>query len=300
MWSTVAVAKINLGLKILYKRPDGYHQLNSIFIATDWGDTLSMEMTNSGQLELVSQNLLPTSKRELFEAVSERGQLAKNILTKTYLACQQLDLTIAGVKIHLKKRIPPEGGLGGGSSNAAALIRFLMPLKGGSYSQEILSMAGRIGADVPFFLGSGHAKVSGIGECIQPITIASGHGVIITPDIAISTRESFKNLKKPLQKNYTGKQWDFLEVPHYNALQNGDWQFLRDCLGNDFEPFVLQNHPGLEQLKNDLYDWGCSFTSMTGSGSSFYGLVTNVHEQNSIIKKVGRKYPSFFVVPFSF
>ncbi|MEM7182362.1 MAG: 4-(cytidine 5'-diphospho)-2-C-methyl-D-erythritol kinase [Spirochaetota bacterium] len=293
-------AKINLGLKVLYKRADNYHELNSLFLKIDWGDEISFQRRDDGQIYLISHNELPEGKKQLFEEVSERGDFTRNILYKAFQECKTFHSGFPGLDISLTKRIPPGGGLGGGSSNAAALIQHLFWGSKYELSDQIQEIARKVGADVPFFLGEGHAKVSGIGEKLDPFSMARGNGLLLIPPFSIPTKDSYLHLKKPLQKNYTGKQWSFLTTPCLDALQAGEWEMLQGILENDFELYALQTYPELEQLKRDLYNWGCSYVSMTGSGSCFYGLVKGLEIQSEIVENSSRKYPSYSIVPFTF
>lgn len=292
-------AKINLGLKVLFKRPDNYHEIESIFLKINWGDDIEFTPNQLGKLQLFSQNELMPAKKTLFEEVSERGDLSKNILFKSFEKVKQINKDLPGVDVHLIKRIPPGGGLGGGSTNAAYLLQHLL-----SYSPElktnIAQTAASIGADVPFFLSSGNSHVSGIGEILQPIEIAGGFGILAIPPFSINTKESYLSLKKPLQTEWGQKSWSLLEKDFRIALKQGDWSKLQEKFENDFEKYAFSEFPKLESLKRDLYSQGCSFSSMTGTGSCVYGFVDSLELSQIIQARMSVKYPDHYFVQFSF
>jgi 4-diphosphocytidyl-2-C-methyl-D-erythritol kinase len=298
--SMLSPAKINLGLDILYKRPDNYHEINSVFLRLNWGDDIRFEWTETNTVELISTNQLMSEKYPLFEEVSERGFFSKNILFKAYQWAKQFYDTLGGVKIFLTKRIPPGGGLGGGSSNAAELIKFLLSDKINVTDRSFGMRASQIGADVPFFLSPGrHSKVSGIGEVVEEITVAEGYGLLCVPPFSISTKDAYKYLKKPLQKTWVGKQWKFLTGQVRAAISVGDWSLLRKVV-NEFEGYAFQQSPELEQLKGTLYAFGCDYVSMTGSGSSIYSLCKDADRVQEVMRKVSQKYLGYKFISFTF
>ncbi len=292
-------AKINLGLRVLYKRPDNYHEIESIFLKLNWGDDIEFIPNGLGKVRLFSKNELFGVKRLLFEEVSERGDFSKNILFKTFEKAKQIKNDLDGVDIHLTKRIPPGGGLGGGSTNAASLLTYLF----GDFPELLVpmqKMASSIGADVPFFLRPAHAHVSGIGEILQSISLAPGIGILSIPPFSINTKESYFSLKKPLQSDWGQKSWSLLDEDLSFALQQGDWSKLREKFENDFERYAFSEFPELEALKQDLYIQGCSFASMTGTGSCVYGFVEGIEQASSIQKWMTQNYPKHYFIQFSF
>jgi 4-diphosphocytidyl-2-C-methyl-D-erythritol kinase len=292
-------AKINLGLKVLYKRPDNYHEIESIFLKLNWGDDISFVPNNIGEIRLFSKNELLPAKQKLFEEVSERGDFTKNILYKTFEKAKQLKGELQGVDVRLTKRIPPGGGLGGGSSNAAALLAYLFSdtLK---VSGSVKKMASEIGADVPFFLHSGHSHVTGIGEILQGIEIAHGIGILAIPPVSINTKESYLSLKKPLQIEWGQKSWSLLDGDSFLALKLGNWSRLQEKFENDFEKYAFSEYPELSALKQDLYSQGSSFASMTGTGSCVYGFVQGSGLMGSIFNWMSQKYSKHYFIQFSF
>lgn len=292
-------AKINLGLKVLYKRPDNYHEIESIFLKLNWGDDIEFAPNDLGFTRLISKNELTGVKHSLFEEVSERGDFTRNILYKTFEKAKHVKTDLQGVDIYLTKRIPPGGGLGGGSTNAASLLNYLFQ-DFPDLSRTKQEMASRIGADVPFFLQPGHAHVSGIGEILNTIDVANGTGILVIPSFSINTKESYLSLKKPLQSEWGQKSWSLLDEDLSFALGQGDWSKLQEKFENDFEKYAFSEFPELKALKQDLYRQGSSFVSMTGTGSCVYGLVQGIEQASSIQKWMTQNYPEHYFIQFSF
>ena len=292
-------AKINLGLKVLYKRPDNYHEIESIFLKINWGDEIEFFPNQLGKIQLFSKNELLPAKKNLFEEVSERGDFSKNILFKTFQKVKQFKDDLTGVDVHLTKRIPPGGGLGGGSSNAAYLLKYLAESTP-ELTTLINKIAPEIGADIPFFLYEGNAHVSGIGEILEKVDLANGFGILAIPPVSINTKESYISLKKPLQTEWGQKSWSLLEKDFSLALKRGDWSKLREKFENDFEKYAFSEYPELSALKQDLYEQGCSFVSMTGTGSCVYGFVEDLTQTEKILKRISQMYPNHYFIQFSF
>ncbi len=292
-------AKINLGLKIPFKRIDGYHEIQSIFLRLNWGDTISFHFTESQDFKLTTTNLLKGASYLDYEKVSEKGDLEKNILYKTWKQAQTLKVT-QGVHIQLTKQIPTGGGLGGGSTNSASLLRFLFPEKFPNPDEEFLYFASRIGADVPFFLKDSHQLVGGIGEKLTDIPVASGFGTLVFPGYTINTKFAFQNLKKHLQESPPLESWRYLQEEVRLALLQGDWHSLRDHLENEFEEYAVSLYPDLQVLKSAMYSFGFSYVSMTGSGSCFYGIHSDKNKRDRMQEELQNQFPQFEFYSFDF
>ncbi|MCB1156929.1 MAG: 4-(cytidine 5'-diphospho)-2-C-methyl-D-erythritol kinase [Leptospiraceae bacterium] len=294
-------AKINIGLEVPFKREDGFHEIYSIFTKINWGDEIEFERTSSsGEFLLESRNELIKEKKQSFEEVSERGDLTKNILYKAYERALSFSPDIPGLRVKLIKRIPTGGGLGGGSSNAAMLLKVLFKGTDWEFSESLNGLAAGIGSDVPFFLREEPAFVYGRGEKFYSIKLASGQGVLGIPPVEINTKEAYNYLKKPLQKTTITEPWNFLTGELSQALRLGDWHVLQRFLVNDFEEFAFKQFPLLKSLKEDFYSLGCSFASMTGSGSCFFGLLRREEESAKVQNGLIAKYPGYDFIPFSF
>ncbi len=296
-------AKINLGLEIPYRRNDGYHEIRSIFVKINFGDHFRAEFfpiknESEPEFELISINGLNGKKFDLFEQVSERGDLSKNILTKTYRKFFPFLREKAGVRVHLTKLIPPEGGVGGGSSNAGSLIRFLLPYCEIS-REELFEIAKTVGADVPFFMQTENCVVKGIGEILEPIDIGPGFGVLAIPAVSLSTKVMYEGLQKSLQNTPDSKIWKTLTEDVIKSLQVGDWKRLNGVLENEFEKVAFQNHPDLKELKLRFLDIGAEYASLSGSGSCFYGLVRSKADQHALNDAMKLHFPYVDFVSFS-
>ncbi len=293
-------AKINLGLEIPYKRPDGFHEIRSVFLRISWGDDIEIEPADNGVFELLSRNEIILEKRKLYDQVSELGDYKKNILYKTFQKARSLFPELPGVKIHITKRISPAGGLGGGSTNAASLLSFLFSWRSFFTTDEMKNLAAEIGSDVPFFLGEGNAYVTGRGENSQEIEVHSGQGILaLTPQV-MNTAEMYSLLKKPLQEGPSQKNGNTLSENLVSVLKNGDWSALQGRLLNDFEPVAFQLHPELGVLKDRFLEFGSSYCSLTGSGSSLYGLVQGLEIQEELLHRLRQEFPNLTFVRFNF
>ncbi len=288
-------AKINLGLKVLQKREDGYHEISSIFLHLQWGDILTFQTLSKEEFHLSSQIELEGPSKEDYLKVSEKGDITKNILYKAWKKAKELGAQ-GGIKIHIIKRIPTGAGLGGGSSNAASLFKFLFPNQTNS---NIFSVLSSIGADVPFFWKGSHQIVRGIGEILEDIQLPKGYGVLALPELVISTKQAFLSLKRDLQKTRDEKTWIREDFPKSFASWKEFIHFSKN-LSNDFEPYAYSCYPELQKLKDGLQALGFDYVSMTGTGSSFYGIVEDFSFVQEIYPKLLEKFPNYRFVQFEF
>jgi 4-diphosphocytidyl-2-C-methyl-D-erythritol kinase len=263
----LAPAKINLGLEVLYKRPDGYHEISTLFYrVTEPHDIISV--TRAGFFRLTcSDETLPTDSRNL-------------MMQTTEAFVHLLGTPLPRLHIHLEKHIPIGAGLGGGSSDAAAMLHLLKDWYFSSHDsiehsnatsvlaeRELLNLAAKLGADVPFFFSDRvAAQASGIGEKLLPLDIPLRASIVIVfdPHIQISTRDAYA-LLTPNAEPYAVDYITFFEKPP--SIHK--W---KEQLGNDFEPEMFRRFPRLAAIKHSLYTHGASFALMSGSGSAVYGL----------------------------
>ena len=259
----LAPAKINLGLEVLYKRPDGYHEINTLFLRIpEPHDTISV--TRAGYFQLTcSDETLPTDSRNLMMRAAEAF---------SHLA----GVPLPRIHIHLKKNIPIGAGLGGGSSDAAAMLHILKDWYAFEHKAnaasiiehgELLKLAAKLGADVPFFfIGANAAQASGIGEKLLPMDIQLGASMLVVfdPNIQVSTRDAYASLSP----NAEPLALDYIKL-FANAVPLAKW---KEQLHNDFEPETFRQFPRLAEIKHSLYAHGARFALMSGSGSSIYGL----------------------------
>ncbi|WP_027876754.1 4-(cytidine 5'-diphospho)-2-C-methyl-D-erythritol kinase [Meiothermus cerbereus] len=266
----LAPAKVNLGLSVLGRRPDGYHELHTLFAALRVGDRLWVEAIPEGiKLEVRGQGLPANTD---------------NLVYKAALAYLSAAGWPGGVKVVLEKNLPLAAGLGGGSSDAAAVLRALARLYPAPL--ELPSLALKLGADVPFFLGSGLAEGRGVGERLTPLPPLQAALVLVNPGIAVSAAEAYKGL--------TPEMWQpELDVAGIQAaIQAGE----EPPYWNTLERPVFRMHPYLEALKQELYRLGLKGVLMSGSGSTLFGLAGDVHEAQHFAEVLRSKYPSFWVV----
>lgn len=248
MLNLFSPAKINLFLRIVSKRSDGYHNLSSVFQTISLGDTLTIELHDQDELTC-SDPQLPTDHSNL-------------ILKATELFRQKLGIN-QGFKIHLNKKIPTEAGLGGGSSNAATTLWACNQLANSSVPLDMLKRWGsEIGSDVPFFFSQGTAYCTGRGESVYHLpALGSRNVLIVKPKGGLSTPEVYRRL-------------DFGHPVPEKVIQRDLDSFLCESLPyfNDLEKPAFEIKPELEELKNELLKCGFEVVLMSGSGSSFFCL----------------------------
>ncbi|MFA9372422.1 MAG: 4-(cytidine 5'-diphospho)-2-C-methyl-D-erythritol kinase [Labilibaculum antarcticum] len=244
-------AKINIGLNIVEKRPDGFHNIETIFYPIPLTDGLEIADSNNKKSYTFSSSGIPI-----------------DIDDKDNIVCKAFELlrasnNIPPTNIHLHKNIPFGAGLGGGSSDAAFMIKMLNDhYKLGLSSDAMKNMAGQLGSDCPFFIANKPIFAEGKGDIFSEalIDLSGYHIMLVKPNIHISTPEAYSKII-PSRPNKSVKE--LIKEPIEN------W---KDLLFNDFEKSIFPNHPELEKIKNDLYDMGAIYASMSGSGSSLFGI----------------------------
>jgi 4-diphosphocytidyl-2-C-methyl-D-erythritol kinase len=273
-----ANAKINLALAVKHKRADGYHDIESIFQEIDFGDIVEL------------------APAEGIHFTSNLEQLNRESDTNTCVMAANLmynQLHIPGVSIKLTKKIPLGAGLGGGSSNGAAVLKGIVELYNLDVTQSRqLQLAQKVGSDVPFFFGGKTAHVSGRGEIIEPILISERFFIIIVlPDIHISTAKAYKNLKRGLTNN--DMKFKFIGSGIY-ADGIDIWKSL---YYNDFETAVFELYPELAEIKAALYRHGADYAAMSGSGSSLFGVFKQEAEAKAAEKHLSVQNRCLFTQP---
>jgi len=276
-----ARAKINLTLNVLEKRPDNYHNLESIFQKINLYDELYIEKTDSDELELIS-NL-------------RNVQLEDNIIYKAYVKLKKNYNQIKGLKVILKKKIPTEAGMAGGSTDCASFILALNKMyKLNLSEQELIELGKTLGADVCPCYYNVAVKGEGIGEIITKInTTFKYYILIIKPNISYSTKDMFKKLDETehlRQKN--------MAKPIERALETCDIQLLCDNLYNVFEEVVGDKNI-IERLKSELLEQGALGALMTGSGSCIYGIFENKEEAKQAYEALKNKYEVYICTSYN-
>ena len=260
------IAKINLGLNVVSKRDDGYHNLETVFYPVPIKDALEVFPMEDGFPSDVRCDLKVTN---LFIDGDEQ----KNLVVKAYNMIDQ-DYELPRVHVHLYKHIPTQAGMGGGSSNCAYMIRLLNEMFSlGMSDEKMIGYAARLGADCAFFIKAQPAYAEGIGEKLQPISIdLSGcKMLVVRPNIPVSTKEAF-SLITP-------------QVPKKNCLDivRQPIETWKDELVNDFERSVFAIHPEIGRLKEMMYEQGAVYAAMSGSGSSVFGLFSDTPDEKSFV-----------------
>ena len=243
-------AKINIGLQIVRKRPDGYHDLQTVFYPTDFfTDYLRI---SSSEEEIVFN----------MESREDLGDADNNLCVKAFRLLQK-DYGISHVEIFLRKGIPSGAGLGGGSADAAFTLKmfrdiFQLPID----EEKMVDYALQLGSDVPFFLYNKPMYATGRGEVLTPIDLdLSPYRLkIVKPDIHISTKEAYAGVT-PCESD--------IFLPEILKNNPNDWKNL---VVNDFEESLFKKVPALKTVKEELYREGALYASMSGSGSAFFGV----------------------------
>jgi len=252
--SISACAKINLGLLLLRQRDDGYTDIATVFQEISLADQLHFRRIDAHGIRLVcDQPGIPVN--------------SDNLIWKAYTLFQQQSGVDWGIDVRLEKRIPAGGGLGGGSSDAAATLTALNRLAGHVLSEaDLFELAQKLGSDVPFFLHGGTALGEGRGEILTPIDMDARYFIVlILPGIHVSTAWAYQASRIALTKNKKISTFRAL----FRDLHLKDW---RGSLVNEMEAAVFQRHSRLLALKDSLYDAGAGYASMSGSGSTLFGL----------------------------
>lgn len=271
-------AKINLGLNVVNKRPDGYHDLETVFYPVDIHDELDVTLSDAPgcQLQVVGCDELCAPE--------------KNLVVKAYNLVAE-HYSLPGMKVVLTKNIPSQAGMGGGSSDGAYMIRAINELCSLNMStQEMQDYAAQLGADCPFFITSQPSYAEGKGEVLSPfasdVSVLKGEYflVLIKPDVAVSTKEAYAGIRPHAPK-----------LNCRDIILNSPISAWRDTLHNDFEDSIFLSLPILGEVKEALYDSGAIYAAMSGSGSTVFGIfpaTTNINEltENSNITQYADKY----------
>lgn len=258
-------AKINLGLNIISKRSDGYHDLNTIFyplklsdkITFTKSDTFNFDSNNS---DLLKENLIIKAKEQLEKESNKK----------------------INTDIYLEKNIPIGAGLGGGSSNAAITLKSLNKLfELGFSEQELKNFALKLGSDVPFFIDPIPSFATSRGEVLKQINLKlEGYLLLVNPGIHISTKWAFDSIT--LKNN----KIELTDIPNQINRNNN----IAEILTNDFEDVVFKEYPEIGNIKKKILDSGAYFSLMTGTGSTVYGLFDDLNKVEFIKEEFPKNY----------
>jgi 4-diphosphocytidyl-2-C-methyl-D-erythritol kinase len=246
-------AKINLGLNIIRKRLDGYHDLETVFYPLAIRDAL----------EVIKNDNIKEDIRVSLSGIPINGKTEENLCFKAYWLLKKDFSQLPAVMIHLHKAIPAGSGLGGGSADGAFTLRLLnQEFALGLSTEQLLDYALQLGSDCPFFIINKPCVATGRGEFLEPVSVdLSGYKFfIVNPGIHLSTAEAFSLLKPSLPSK---------SIKEIIQQRVETWQTE---LKNDFEKPVFKKHPEIETIKAKMYGSGAVYSSMTGSGSMVYGI----------------------------
>jgi 4-diphosphocytidyl-2-C-methyl-D-erythritol kinase len=263
-----ALAKINLDLRVLARRPDGYHELRTVFQTVSLADTIEIAYS--------------PARRTAIELDDPLG-LPDNLVLRAAQAAMEAMGATGRVRMRLDKRIPMGAGLGGGSSDAAAVLLALPALAGRSLDMASLCrLAGDLGSDVPFFLAGGAAV--GIGRGTELFPLPDGppaQAVLVAPRVSVSTADAYRRLSPRLTTEL-----------QQNKIFSFQSNILAGRVGgetaNDFEEVVFERHPVLGTWKKRMIRAGATAAMMTGSGSAVFGLFRNAGEAAGALAELGK------------
>ncbi|MDE7166990.1 MAG: 4-(cytidine 5'-diphospho)-2-C-methyl-D-erythritol kinase [Bacteroidaceae bacterium] len=257
---TFPCAKINLGLYITERRPDGYHNLQTVFYPIPLCDELEVYPSADDRFSVCGPALANTGVEV---ADSQDALFTDNLVMRVIRLLREEPLDVPPVSVRLTKNIPFGAGLGGGSSDAAAMMKMLNTLFGlGLTEEDMEQRLVRLGADCPFFVRQRPVLSTGIGDRFTPIDLdLSGLWILLVkPDEAVSTRKAYQGVT-PCQPAFP--------LSESIARPIREWQ---QFVSNDFERTVFPHHPGLSTIKQQLIESGAIYAAMSGSGSSLFGL----------------------------
>ena len=244
-------SKVNIGLKVLSQRDDGYHNINTIFQELNFGDSIDIEKRDCGFKIIANVDWIPTNK--------------SNICYKAYTEIKKKFAEVKGIHIKIDKKIPIGSGLGGGSANAAALLKGIKNIYKLEVTESKLEEIGsEVGADVPFFIRGKTQLGEGIGDKLTQLPKAIiGTYLLVIPKISIRTEWAYSVIKNRLNNQNKNAKFSSFINEDYSSLQ---------IFENDFEQIVIPAYPEIGAIKSKLLNLGARFASLSGSGSTVYGV----------------------------
>ena len=253
---TFPLAKINLGLNVVERRPDGYHNLQTVFMPVPLTDALEVHEMDAAFPSEVDCDLKVTN-------IAVEGDEQRNLVVRAYNMLKAEFPDMPRVHAHLRKDIPTQAGMGGGSSDCAAMLLLLNRMFSlGLTQQQLIDRAAHLGADCPIFILNRPAYAEGIGEKLTPIELSlkDYYLAIVRPNIPVPTKEAFSRITP--------------HMPAKNCLDivRQPIDTWRHELVNDFEESVFALHPEIGAVKQRLYDLGAVYAAMSGSGSALFGI----------------------------
>lgn len=271
-------AKLNLFLRVVGRRPDGYHEIESIFHGISLGDDLELRVADGDDVDV-----------EMHVAQGPTGAVPERENNLAYLAARALadkGVTSTGVRIDIYKRIPIGAGLGGGSGNAAGVLVALNELWGAGIGNDDLNLLGAsIGSDVPYCLVGGTVLVTGRGESLTSLPSPSDlHFVLGISNEPLFTKDVYERWDR------LGAASDAGGAPMTLALGSGDPEEVGQLLHNDLEPAAFSLRPELEELKKVISSAGALGAGLTGSGPTLFGIASNADHARDIASKIEDRF----------
>jgi 4-diphosphocytidyl-2-C-methyl-D-erythritol kinase len=274
LFSLPSFAKINCSLRILGKRPDGYHEIRTVLQTVSLHDTLRFAAPPNPGIHLSCDDpQIPTD--------------LNNLIVRAAVALRDRYGVRNGATIHLEKRIPVQGGLGGGSSNAAVTLLGLAHLwKIATKVSELVKLAAELGSDVPFFLTGGRALATGTGTSISLLPdLETQVLLIVTPTATVATAEAYKALSSAA---LTTQNPDSILAISRRSTNSSDWNQwpVADDWENDFEQVIFDIEPEIGRVKNALLQAGARSALLAGSGSSVFGIFNDREAQQRALETI--------------
>ena len=269
-------AKINLGLNVIGKRTDGYHDLETIFIPLLLKDIISFKKSDT--LSITSNSTQLNNEED-------------NLIIKAIKLLEKVTNTNLRFEINLIKNIPIGGGLGGGSSNAATTLKTINKMMDLRLNYDrLVDLALQLGSDVPYFLNPITMYAESRGEILQPLNFEMPYPIlIVNPGIKIDTHWAFGKIIPGLpEKN----------LKEILSSRISDFEVLRNYIKNDFEEIIFKEFPVLKEIKSELYNQGAQFALMSGTGSTVYGIFSNLQKAEWAEENFKQKYFTFLNNPF--
>jgi 4-diphosphocytidyl-2-C-methyl-D-erythritol kinase len=274
LFTLPSFAKINGGLHILGKRLDGYHEIRTVLQTVSLHDTLRFATTSDPEILLSCDDPgIPTDHT--------------NLIVQAAIALRDRYGVQAGMRIHLEKRIPVQGGLGGGSSNGAVTLLGLAHLwKVGKKVSELAELAAELGSDVPFFLSGGRALSTGTGTSITSLPDLEAQDLlIVAPNATVDTAEAYKALSSAALTTQNSDSILAISRRSPNSSDSDHWSVCTDW-ENDFEQVIFDIEPEIGRVKDALLQAGARSALLAGSGSSVFGIFDNREAQQRALEQI--------------
>lgn len=276
--SILANAKLNLMLRIVGKREDGYHLLKMINVPIDLYDEVDLKIKETKAQSLLQSFSVPLD-----------CSMEKTTIYKAYQLLKRHIPEFCELSVHITKKIPMGSGLGGGSSDAAFFIKEICKSFDINITETLLAeVANTVGADVPFFLFNVPAVVEGIGEKVIPLKrFPRLYFVVVVPDFAVSTKWAYENVKMPLTNKV-----DDINIKNSEI----DLRTLLGIMENDLEEPVTERYPAIKEIEGALIRQGALKAMMTGSGSAVFGIFDTVDVWERAFEAIKKSFSSFQVI----